>query len=173
MSDLYAEAVETARTIDLTGEQSDWQIFDGLDLIGLLGVVAEARERKRHADLIRAAAKGRAAVVLGQGNAVTDGRTLYRVTPKTDRVVKDPVELIQWLGPEDAAKVLNLSQAVGIEAFRGLCESRGLDAKELEAHFFKVSFGDYELSEIPLENSRAPLYAKSMEPGVIRLKGTR
>lgn len=170
MSDLYSEAVETARTVDLTGEQADWQIFDGLDLIGLLGVVAEARERKRHADLIRAAAKARATDLLGAGNAVTDGRTLYRVTPKTERTVKDPVELIQWLGPQDAAKVLNLSQAVGIEAFRGLCEARGLDAKELEAHFFKVSFGDYELSEIPLENKHAPKYAASMVPGEIRRK---
>lgn len=167
-ADAWCDALETARTLDLTGEQPEWDGMDRLDLMGLLDLIGRAREQKRLAGLVASAAKQRAAAILGEGGAVTDGRVLYRYGAGIDRKVVDPVELIQWLGPEDAASVLNIQTAVSIERFRQLAESRGQDVRELEGHFFLEERTPPELSEVPLDNKRAPKYAAGMKPGVIR-----
>ena len=168
----FDDALLAAVTVDVTGE-AEWDSLNDLDLMELLGLVAEARRQKRLADLIRNAATSRAVGVLGEGSAVSDGRVLYRVTPKSTRKVKDPVELIQWLGPTDAATVIRMDYALSIEAFRGLCQARGVDPVEQERHFFTVTWGEPELTEIPLDNARAPRYAASMIPGEIRRRETR
>ena len=162
-------ATRAAETVDVTGE-AEWQALDGLELMELLELISQARRQKRLADLIRNAATSRAVGVLGEGSAVTDGRVLYRVSPKSTRKVKDPVELIQWLGPTDAASVIRMDYALSIEAFRGLCQARGVDPVEWEKHFFTVTWGESELTEIPLDNARAPKYSAAMIPGEIRRK---
>ena len=164
---MFAAALSEAQTQDVLGEAASFESLDGLDLMGLLAVVGESREQKRLADIVRKAATERAVAML-DGGSVTDGRVLYRVAPKIDRKIKDGTELIQWLGPEDAAKVLNLDAAVSVERFRQLAESRGQDASELEQHFFTVNRGEPTLTEMPLDNTRTPKYAKAMTPGVIR-----
>ena len=164
--DPYTAALETARTVDILGEEPEWEALDGLPLMTLLEVIGKAREQKRLADLVRNAAKRRAVDTLGDGASVTDGHTFYRVAPQTERTVKDAREFIQWLGPEDAANVLNMS--FSIERFRELVASRGQDVGELEAHFFTVTRGEADLSEMPLTHRRVPKYAAGMEPGTIR-----
>jgi len=174
----YNMAVEAARTQDTTGEQADWdEVMAGATLDELLYLVAQARTQKRLADLIRAAAKLRASMMLGRGNAVSDGQTLYRYTSPIVRTVKDGVGLLEWLGPFVGAVVLNLDDAVSVERFRQVAESRAAEsghpdpkqyAAEKEAEYFAVAFGDPDLNEMPLSHRKIPKYAADMTPGEIR-----
>jgi len=174
----FVDALAVARTQDHTGEAADWdEAMGGATLDELLYLIAQARTQKRLADLIRAAAKLRAAAALGKGNAVSDGQTLYRYTSPIIRTVKDGAGLLEWLGPFVGAVVLNLDDAVSIERFRQVAESRASEnghpdpkayAAEKEAEFFAVSWGDPDLSEMPLSHRKAPKYAAEMTPGEIR-----
>lgn len=170
MNDRWERAIEAANTADTIGEDPAWDALDGLDLMALIDMVARGRRVKRLADMVRSEAKARATFELGEGNAVSDGRHLYRVSPTTERKVKDPLELLSWLGPDDAVNVINMNDAVSIERFRELAASRGGPeyAKEMEEHFFEVKTGEADLTEMPLDNKRIPKYAADMKPGEIR-----
>ena len=178
--DVWAEAMAAAESYDLTGEQPEWdEPLGEVGLMGLLDLLARARTVKRRANIIRNEAKLRAANLVGEGGAVSDGHTFYRYAQGIERQVREPLELLEWLGP-DAVNVLRLDDAVSIERFRQLATQRAVaqgvgdeemvkqHVAEMERHFFSITPTPPDLTEMPLSHQRIPKYAQTMTPGEIR-----